>query len=206
MFTYSRQDHVTFSGVPFAPGPDGVENCKQMVVNICRELHYNIPPNEISTAHRLKQHPDAALRGPPGIIVRFKDSDIRNDVLGLNSQMKGKHFWRCYNIQRLYINEQLTPDKRKLMYETKFLTRELFRIHGKIYVWTYKGNIFIRKGVYNAPRIKITSIDNLDDIRKGTISLEPADTNKRNDCRPRNTYYRTNNRPARDYSMALAFN
>ena len=93
MFTYSRQDHVLFSGVPFSPGPDGNENCKLMVVNICRELYYNIPINEISIAHRLKHH--HSRTDPPGIIVRFKDRDIRNDVLRLKRQSKGKTFWQC---------------------------------------------------------------------------------------------------------------
>ena len=117
MFTYSRQDHVQFSGVPLCPDMDGYENCKLMVVTICRELHYNIPINEISTAHRLKHHHERT--DPPGIIVRFKDRDIRNDVLRLKSQLRGKRFWRSYGIRRLFINEQLTPDKRRLMYETK---------------------------------------------------------------------------------------
>ena len=109
MFQYSRQDHVCFSGVPVCPDRNGIENCKLMVLNICRELHYSIPPNEISTAHRLKQHVNST--GPPGIIVRFKDRDIRKDVLRLNRQLKDKVYWHSYGIQRLYINEQLTPDK-----------------------------------------------------------------------------------------------
>ena len=62
-------------------GKERPESYKQTVINICRELHYNIPPNEISTAHRLKKHPESS--GPPGIIVRFKDRDIRKDVLDL---------------------------------------------------------------------------------------------------------------------------
>jgi len=159
MFTYSRQDHVLFSGVPICSGPDGYENCKEMVVNICRELHYNIPINEISTAHRLKQHqgrPD-----PPGIIVRFKDRDIRNDVLRLKAQVKGKRHWMSYGIHRLFINEQLTPDKRRLMYQTKLFIREMDRIHGHIFVWTYKGDIFIRKNVRFAPKRKNTSMKDL---------------------------------------------
>lgn len=172
IFTYSRQDHVCFSGVPICRGPDGMENCKQMVINICRELHYNIPPNEISTAHRLKQHSDRT--GPPGIIVRFKDRDIRKDVLRLNRQTRDKDYWYSYGIRRLYINEQLTPDKRKLMYETKVLTRELYNKHGKIFVWTYKGDIFIRKGVMYAPKRKITCMENLNDIKSGSLSLEPV--------------------------------
>ena len=144
-----------------------------MVINICRELHYSIPFNEISTAHRLKSHPNRT--GPPGIIVRFKDKDIRKDVLNLKHQLRGKTFWRCYGIRRLYINEQLTPDKRRLMYQTKLFIREMDRIHGKISVWTFKGNIFIRKDCVNAPKRRISSLEDLDNIKKGTLSLDPEE-------------------------------
>lgn len=160
MFTYSRQDHVLFSGVPLCPGLDGSENCKQMVVDICRELHYSIPINEISTAHRLKHHHERT--DPPGIIVRFKDRDIRNDVLRLKRQLKGKTYWRSYGIRRLFINEQLTPDKRRLMYQTKLFVREMDQKHGKIFVWTYKGDIFIRKNERFAPKRKVTSLIDLE--------------------------------------------
>ena len=171
MFTYSRMDHVVFNGVPFCRGMNGNENCKQMIVNICKELHYIVPISEISIAHRLKQH--HSKTGPPGIIVRFKDREIRNDVLELKSQLRDKHYWISYGIERLYINEQLTPDKRKLMYETKVFTREMFRIHGRISVWTYKGEIFIRKSVLNAPKRKIKCTQDLDDIRGGSLSIDP---------------------------------
>ena len=171
IFNYSHWDHVVFGGVPYFFGRDKSEDCKQMIVNICRELHYNIPIREISTAHRLKQHHSKST--PPGIIVRFKDRDIRNDVLKLRRLTKEKQYWRSYGIQKLYINEHLTPTKRKLMYLTKVFTREMERIHGKIFVWTFKGEIFIRKNVENAPRKKIESEQDLDDIKKGTISLDP---------------------------------
>ena len=178
MINYSRFDHAVFSGVPFQFGPDNIENCKEMIVNVCRELHYNIPINEISTAHRLKQHPNRA--GPPDIIVRFKDRDIRNDVLKLKSLAKQKEYWVHYGIQRLYINEQLTPDKRKLMYQTKVFSREMFRIHGKIFVWSYKGEIYVRKAIEYAPKRKINCENDLNDIKRGTVSLDPDTRHVRN--------------------------
>ena len=173
---YSRWDHAEFDGVPHCFGPDGTENCKEMIVNICRELSYNIPINEISTAHRVKQHP--AKSGPPKIIVRFKDRDIRNDVLKLRSQLKDKLYWRNYGITRLFINEQLTPEKKKLMYLTKIFTREMFRIHGKIFAWSHKGEIYVRKALDNAPKQKINCEKDLDDMRRGIVSLDPV-TNAR---------------------------
>ena len=172
IFNYSTWDHVEFSGIPYCFGPNGIENCKEMIVNICRELHYNIPINEISTAHRLRHHPDKI--GPPKIIVRFKDRDIRNDVLKLRSLVKNKFYWKNYGIQKLFINEQLTPDKKKLMYQTKIFTREMFRIHGKIFAWSFKGEIYIRKASEYAPKRKINCEQDLNDLRRGTVSLDPT--------------------------------
>ena len=169
---YIKWDHAVFGGIPYHFGPDGIENCKQMIVNICRELHYNIPINEISTAHRLKQHRNKTT--PPNIIVRFKDRDIRNDVLKLKPLLRHKTYWRQYGIERLYINEQLTPDKQKLLYQTKVFTREMFRIHGKIFVWSYKGEIYIRKATDYAPKRKINCENDLDNIKRGTLSLDPV--------------------------------
>ena len=54
IFNYSHWDHVIFLGVPKCHVRGQTEDCKQMIVDICRELHYNIPMREISTAHRLK--------------------------------------------------------------------------------------------------------------------------------------------------------
>ena len=178
MFNYSRWDDAEFSGVPYALDNEGNEDCKTMIVNICKELHYVLPVNEISTAHRLKQHPRKT--GPPSIIVRFKDRDIRNDVFKLRKLTKGKTQWRNYGITKLFINEHLTPDKRKLMYNTKVFTREMERIHGKIYAWTFKGEVYIRKDAENAQKIKINCENDLNDIRSGTISLDNMPINSKN--------------------------
>ena len=141
-----------------------------MIVNICKELHYHIPINEISTAHRLKQN--QRRLAPPNIVVRFKDRDIRNDVLRLKPLLRYKTQWRNYGIEKLFINEQLTPDKQKLLYQTKIFTREMFRIHGKIFVWSYKGDIYIRKSAEYSPKIKLNCEQDLNEIKRGTISLD----------------------------------
>ena len=59
------------------------------------------------------------------------------------------------------------------MYQTKVFTREMKRLHGKIFVWTFKGEIYIRKNRENAPRVKIDNELDLNKIRKGTLLLDP---------------------------------
>ena len=146
---YSRLECLEFDGVPTVKDRDGKENCKLQILEICKELNYWIPEYTISTAHRKKQH--YSKKGPAPIIVEFNCKDIRNDVFSLRHQLKDKIYWYCYDIKKLYINESLTPDARKLFYNTRILALELNRIHGKIFTWTFKGEVFIRKKNSRAP-------------------------------------------------------
>ena len=75
----------------------------------------------------------------------------------LKATVKEKTAWRCYDIKRLYINESLTPEKRRLLYKTKKMMREKFTQFEKSYVWTYKGCVFLRVDAENASRIEISS-------------------------------------------------
>ena len=163
---YTRRDSAEFGGVP----PQKDENCKKIIVNICNELGLPIDENMISTAHRLYQHPSKTT--PPPIIAKFLSRDVRNSVYQLKEAAKDKESWSCYNIERLYINECLLPEVKKLLYSTKVFKREMYRIEGVIYVWTYKGEIYIRKAGEKNPRIKISCEEDLIKLRKGEISLD----------------------------------
>ena len=59
------------------------------------------------------------------------------------------------------------------MYYTKFFTKEVYRIHGKIYAQFFKGEIYVRKGVDGAEKIKINSEEDLNSLRRGEITLDP---------------------------------
>ena len=61
----------------------------------------------------------------------------------------------------------------------KLFKKEMFRIHGNIFVWTYKGEVFVRKEGANNPRIKINSECDLNEIRKGNIATD-ADIDSNN--------------------------
>ena len=49
----------------------------------------------------------------------------------------------------------------------------MYRIHGKIFVWSFKREIYLRKAIEHAPKRKIDSEQDLNDLRRGTISLYP---------------------------------
>ena len=119
----------------------------------------------------MRKHPNQP--GPPKIIVKFNNRDIRNDFYDLRYQAREKSDWKCYNIRNLYINEALTPDARKLFYKTRMMMKEMSKEQSRIYVWTFKGEIFVRKDAQNAPKRKISSENELKRIMKGEISLDP---------------------------------
>ena len=83
---YSKFNNLELANVPLIPDEKD-EDAKTIVKTICKELHYNIREGTISTAHRLKAHRNG---GPPAIIVRFTNRDVRNDVYKLKSQLKDK--------------------------------------------------------------------------------------------------------------------
>ena len=168
---YPRWDSLELAGIPPCPVDKfGNENCKEMVINICKELNYWLPASAISTAHRLKKHP--SRRSPPAMIVKFNNRDIRNDVYALRKQIKDKYFWNSYNIKKLFINESLTPDARKLFYKTRAWAKDMEQTHGRIFTWTFKGEIFIRKNIETGPKRKILSEDYLLKLTNGEISLD----------------------------------
>ena len=75
---YTRRDSAVFAGIPPVIGPDGTEDCKKIIVDVCKELHLVINENLISTAHRLNQHPSKQCPRP--IIVNFISRGASNEV------------------------------------------------------------------------------------------------------------------------------
>ena len=167
---YPRRDCLELSGIPVRPDHNGEEDCKQMVMDICKELHLSLRSDAISTAHRLKQHPSKT--GPPPIIVKFCRRDDRNDVFFLRKQLKSTQV-NILGIERLFINESLTPEKKKLLYECKKYTRENFVHFGKIFIWSFKGDLFARQNVENANKFQINHMD--DFILFGTTCINTVE-------------------------------
>ena len=156
--SYTRWDCLEVGGVPLNPDFEGKEDCKKMVMDICKALHLSLRDDAISTAHRLKQHPSKT--GPPPIIVKFCRRDDRNDVFSLRKQLRTTKV-NILGIDHLFINESLTPEKKKTLYQCKMYARENYERFGKIYIWSFKGNVYARQDVENAKRIKIDHKDDL---------------------------------------------
>ena len=50
-------------------------------------------------------------------------------------------------------------------------------VHGKIFTWTFKGEVYIRKNVTGAPKKKIVCEDDLTNIKNGSVCIDPPNIN-----------------------------
>ena len=181
---YTREDCLTVVGIPEEEivASDTTENIsthknschesKQAIIDLCKELNLIIDPNKISIAHRLKK--GKFSKGPRPIIVKFTSKELCREVYDLRKTCKEINEW-AFNkkAKKIFINESLTPEKRRLLYEVKQAANGRLRErHGVIYVWTYRGDIYVRKGVQGAPKIRIDSQLELHNIVQGYTSLD----------------------------------
>ena len=143
---YSRRQNLEFHGVPQTNN----ENVINIVVKIGKVLGVDINQNDISTAHRLPQKPHSNRRSesdepppPPGIIARFINRDLRNFIYSKRAVAKNiasKDF-PVAGMQRLYVNENLTQSRKRLLWQTK----QAARTRDYSYIWTQNGKIYVRK-------------------------------------------------------------
>ena len=149
------------------------KNLKKKCVAIFDELGLTVDPEKISIVHRLKESRHSKP-GPRGIIMKFTSREVCHDVLQLRKVCKEKRTWNFDpKAGRIFLNEALTPEKRKLLYDTKTsINKHLVQKHGIIYVWTYHGNSYIRKNAKGAPKILIKSNWDLYNVIKGFTSLD----------------------------------
>ena len=143
---YSRRQNLEFHGVPQTSN----ENVINIVVKIGKVLGVDINQNDISSAHRLPQKPHSNRRSesdepppPPGIIARFINRDLRNFIYSKRAVAKdiaSKDF-PVAGMQRLYVNENLTQSRKRLLWQTK----QAARTRDYSYIWTQNGKIYVRK-------------------------------------------------------------
>ena len=117
----------------------------------------NVNTSDVEVAHVV---PSRRQDNKRVIVVAFKSRETRNNVLKL------KHELRSYNDAlpnqrtRIFVNEQLSPDNRKLYAMAAKIRYDL----NYKFLWTKKGVCFMRKDV-NSLCIKITNEDDLLNVR-----------------------------------------
>ena len=145
---YERRDTVILSGSALPAATIG-ENCNEVTRQILkRELNMEIPLTEINTCHRLgKKSPSQSPDTRP-IIVKLCRRDVKSQLISAARQLGKGNSKRGQNIPNLFVNESLTPPRRKIL----FTLRQIKRAHpdivsgcssydGKIFAYTKNGNL-----------------------------------------------------------------
>ena len=134
---YSRRDCLEFNGVPEMPS----ENTDELVTEMCKLIAVDIQPSDVSVSHRL---PSRKGTTPP-IIAKFTRRNIRDAVYHNKGRLRGLNssnlVGSSQSVNKLYINESLTPKAKELFYKV----REFRRKYNFKYAWNKNGKSYVKK-------------------------------------------------------------
>ncbi|KAK7458966.1 hypothetical protein BaRGS_00039022, partial [Batillaria attramentaria] len=140
---YSRRETIRIFGVPESKatisdsGGDGAEvtddageDVEAKVLKIFQDCGANIKPDDISVVHRTGQR---KRRGGRSILVRFVSRKKKQEVMRAKKSLKDKGGYA-----KVFINEDLTPLRTKLLHYTRALdvVERAWTSEGKI--WAVK--------------------------------------------------------------------
>lgn len=145
---YSRRNTIEVYGIPHEKNEDIV----QVVKEVGKALDFEITTSMIDACHRMGGRPGPS-NTTAGIIVKFV-SRLDKEELLRRRRVKRNLSTRHMNLrvdQPVYINESLTPARRKLMAEARQVKRE----KNIRFLWVRNGKLFMRKEE-SAPVIHIS--------------------------------------------------
>ena len=128
MDQYNKRKNLEFYSIPRNPN----ENTNHIIKAMAKKLNMDLKENDISTSHRL---PKSSSNNPPIITARFTNRDIRNLIFQKRKNLIGVRNFGIDGMKNLFINENLTPRRKKLFslaYKKKITSKYQF-------FWTYNG-------------------------------------------------------------------
>ena len=136
---YSRRQNLEFQGVPVTADEDVIDK----VIKLSELVGVKVTKNDISTAHRLRPKRHAIVNEPPPIIVRFINRNLRNQIYHnrISAKSLTETDFPISGMTKLYINENLTQERKRLLWQTKERAKSL----QFSFVWTMNGRIYVRK-------------------------------------------------------------
>ena len=158
---YDRRQNLEFQGVPQTEK----EDVTQIILDLSEKLEVSLKKDDISIAHRLpqRQRPgrtrSSSIKRHPTIIIRFVSRLIRNQVYANRYKAKYIKDFPVEGMEKLYVNENLTQRRKKLLWQTKQAAKE----RDYDYFWTNNGQIYIRKDE-ESNKIHIKSETDLDNL------------------------------------------
>lgn len=136
---YTRRNSVRISGVP----EEGGEDTDEIVLKIAGELDVLLSPSDIDRSHRVGKLEDSARAGARSkakirhrdIIVKFATYNARQRLYMKRTELRDSEA-----TVNLYINEDLTKTRSKLLFDA----RSLVRVKLIKSAYSSDGKIFIR--------------------------------------------------------------
>ena len=131
---YSRRNTIRISGLPEVPS----EDTDGAVLAIARELDVSLTPSDIDRSHRVGRIDDNRASGSGrrsrDIIVKFATYNARQRLY-----VKRKNLRQTESLKNIFINEDLTKKRSKLLYDARCLVRtkklkSAYASDGKIFV------------------------------------------------------------------------
>lgn len=148
MEQYSRQKNIEICDFPQTTN----ENCKEIIMNIAKELKINLQEEDIEDAHRV---PSNNKNKPPPIIIHFLSKTFQEQFVARKNVIM---FKGTANEKKIYINEHISPYYKQLLMMVKHAARET----NYKFVWFRKDKIYARKTENSKPVI----IENERDLQK----------------------------------------
>lgn len=133
---WSRLNNVEIKGVPLKKN----ENLFTIVENISKAVNYAFPKTCINYISRVPiQNSKEKL-----IIVSFINRYVKEDFVAsarAKKSLKATEIGFDDSQQKVYVNDHLTPEAKKLLTKTKLTLKQ----KGYLYVWVKFGKIHVRK-------------------------------------------------------------
>lgn len=152
---YSRKNNIEISGLPVTKDEDAFDLVKDVGIS----LGVEVLKNEISAAHRI---PSFQSGRTPALVVQFVNRTVRDTFLKKYREKKGgisaHDVNSAFSMQRMYINEHLTPENKVFFAKIKSKAKEI----GYSFVWCRDCKFFVRK----TQGEKCVRIDSYDDLEK----------------------------------------
>jgi FtsZ-binding cell division protein ZapB len=157
---YSRNRNVELHGIPQRPN----EDIEALVMNIGKKLQVQVSPKEF-VAHRLGA--EASNRHRP-ILIQFDSRKARDSLMksGKRLKLKLKDVDSDFGEGPLYINDNLTPYYKKLLFRAKEVRQKL----NYKYLWVANSKVLMKKDDSSRP-VRIVSENDLLKLELNTVDL-----------------------------------
>ena len=133
------------------------ENLEDVVVAVARKMDINLTPAEIETVHRLPAKKDRIR----SIIVQLNSRKKRDEFILKRNKVRitNDDLLRNGNKSKVYVNENLTPFYKNLLWKAKNVQKE----KGYEFAWFRFGKVLMRKDE-RSPVIKINQESDLNKL------------------------------------------